>query len=59
LFGKAEAKELLRRHRRRWGDNIRMDLRDVGWEDVDWFHVVQDREQWWTVVKTVMKLRVP
>jgi len=36
-----------------------MDLREIGWEAVDWIHVVQDREQWWALLNTVMSLRVP
>jgi len=34
------------RPRRRWEDNIRMDLREIGWEDVNWMHLAQDRDQW-------------
>jgi hypothetical protein len=37
-------------------DNIRMDLREVGCEDVDWLHLDQDRDQWWALVNTVMNL---
>jgi hypothetical protein len=48
----------LERLRRRWGDNIRMDLRKIEWEGVDWMHLAQDREQWRTLVNTVMNLRV-
>jgi hypothetical protein len=36
-----------------------MDLGEVWWEGVDWMHLAQDRDQWWGVVNTVMKLRVP
>jgi hypothetical protein len=36
-----------------------MDLRQVGWEDVDWMHLAEDRDQWWVLVNTVMNLRVP
>jgi hypothetical protein len=36
-----------------------MDIRDIGWEGVDWMHLIQDRDQWWAVVITVMNLRVP
>jgi hypothetical protein len=59
LVGKPVGKEPLGRPRRRWEDNIKMDLREVGWEDVDWMHVAQDRDQWWALVNTVMNLRVP
>jgi hypothetical protein len=44
---------------RRWEDNIRMDLREIGWEVVDWMHLAEDRGQRRTVVNTVMKLPVP
>jgi hypothetical protein len=44
---------------RRWEDNIRMDLREIGWEGMNWMHLAQDREQWRAVVNTVMNLRVP
>jgi len=40
------AKRPLGRPRRRWEDNIRVDLREIGWEGVDWMHLVQDREQY-------------
>jgi len=45
LVGKPEVKRPLGRPRRRREDNIRMDLREVGWEDVDWMHLAQDRDQ--------------
>jgi hypothetical protein len=45
--------------RRRRKDNIRMDLREIGWEGVDWMHVAQDMDQWRALVNTVMNLRVP
>jgi hypothetical protein len=45
--------------KRRWEDNIRLDLRKIWWEDVDWIHVAQDRDWWRAVVNTVMNLRVP
>jgi len=40
-------------------DNIRMDLGELGWEDMDWIHLAQDRDKWQDLVNTVMKLRVP
>jgi len=59
LAGKPQGKRLSGRHRRRWEDNIRMDLMEVGWECVDWIHVGKDRNHWWSLVNTVMNLRVP
>jgi hypothetical protein len=41
------------------GGNIRVDLREIGWKDVDWIHLAQDRDQWQALVNMVMKLRVP
>jgi len=49
----------LGRPRRRWVDNIRMDLQDVGWENMDWIGLAQDRDRWRTLVIAVMDLRVP
>jgi superfamily II RNA helicase len=45
--------------RRRWGNNIKMDLRETGWVCMDWIHLVQDRDDWRVFVNTVMNLRVP
>jgi len=45
--------------RRKLEDNIRMDVRVVGWEDVDWIHLAKDRDRWRPLVNTVMKLSVP
>jgi hypothetical protein len=47
------------RPRHRWEDNIRMDLRAIGWEGVDWIHMAQDRDQWQAVVNTVMNVLIP
>jgi hypothetical protein len=58
FVGKSEGKRPLGRPRRRWYDNIRTDLREIGWEGVDWIHLVQDRDQWQAVVNMVMNLRV-
>ena len=59
LLGKPEGKRPLGRPRRRWVDNIRMDLQEVGCGYMDWFGLVQDRDRWRTLVSAVMKLRVP
>jgi hypothetical protein len=48
----------LGRPRHRWED-IKMDLREIGWEDVDWIHLDQDIDQWWALVNMVMNLSVP
>jgi hypothetical protein len=56
LVEKPEGKRTLGRPRRRWKDTIRMDLREVGWEGVDWIHLIQDRDQWRANVNTVMNL---
>jgi hypothetical protein len=45
--------------RRRWEDNIKMDLREIGFGDVDWIHWAQDRDRWLALVITVMNLRIP
>jgi hypothetical protein len=58
LVGKPEGKGPFRRNRRRLEDNIRMDLREIGWE-VDWIHLARDRDQWRVVVNTAIKLGVP
>jgi hypothetical protein len=59
LVEKHEGKIPLERPRRRWEVNFRIDLREIGWEVVDWIHLAQNRDQWRTVVNTVMNLRVP
>jgi hypothetical protein len=58
LVGKPEGKRPLGRPRRRWEDNIRIDLREIGWGGVDWIDLAQDRDQWRGLVNTVMNLRV-
>jgi hypothetical protein len=57
--GKPEDKRPLGRPRRRWEDNIRTGLRELGWEDVDWMYRAQDRDQWLALLNTVMNLGVP
>jgi len=59
LVGKPEGKRPLRRPRRRWVDNIRMNLQEVGCGYMDWIGLAQDRDRWRTVVSAVMILRVP
>jgi len=46
LVGKPEGKRPLRRPKHRWEDNIRLDLREIGWEGVGWMHLAQDSDQW-------------
>jgi hypothetical protein len=59
LVGRPEGRRPLGRPKHRWEDNIKMDLREIGFGDVDWIHLVQDRDRWWAVVNMVMNLRVP
>jgi hypothetical protein len=59
LVGKPEGKRPQGRPRRRWVDNIKIDLRGIGWDGMDWIHLAQDRDQWRALVNTVMNLRVP
>jgi hypothetical protein len=59
LLGKPEGKIPLGRPRGRWVDNIRMDLREVGWGDVDWIGLAKDRNRWRALVNSVLNLRVP
>jgi len=56
--GKPEGKKPLGRPRRRWEDNIKMDLQEVGSEGMDWIDLAQDRGRWQEFVNAVMKLRV-
>jgi hypothetical protein len=59
LVGKPEGKIPLGRPRRWWVDNIRTDLGEVGWGDVDWIGLAQDRNRWRALVNSVLNLRVP
>jgi hypothetical protein len=59
LVARPEGRRSLGRPRRRWEDDIKMDLREIGFGDVDWIHLAQDRHRWRAFVNTVMKLRVP
>ena len=59
MLGKLEGRRPLGRPRRRWVDNIRMDLQEVGCGYMDWIGLVKDRERWQTLVRAVMNIRVP
>ena len=59
LVGKPEGKRPLGRPKRRWVDNIRMEIQEVGCGYMDWIRPTQDRDKWRTLVSAVMKFRVP
>ena len=59
LVGKPEGSRPLERPRRRWEDNIKMDLQEVGCGSIDWIDLAQDRDRWRALVNGVMNLRVP
>jgi hypothetical protein len=59
LVGKSERKRPPRRSRRRWEDNIKMNLREIGIDVANWIQLAQDRVQWRAFVNTAMNLRVP
>jgi hypothetical protein len=59
LMENPEGKRPLGRPRRRWVDNIKIDLRGIGWDGGDWIDLAQDRDQWRALVKAIMNLRVP
>ena len=59
LVGRPEGKRPLGRPRRRWEDNIKMDLEEVGRGCVDWMELAQDRDNWRELVSTVMNFRIP
>jgi hypothetical protein len=59
LVGEPEGKRPLGKQRRRWVDNIKMDLGELGWAGVDWIGTAQDRKRWRALVNAVMNLRVP
>jgi hypothetical protein len=59
LVGKPEGKRPLGRPRRRWVDNIRLDIGEVGWGDVDWNDLAKDRNRWRALVNSVLNLWVP
>jgi hypothetical protein len=56
---KPEGKRPLGRPRRRWVGNIRMDLVEVGWDDVDWIGLAQDRDRWRAFVNSILNIWVP
>jgi hypothetical protein len=59
LVGKPEGRRPVGRPRRRWLNNIRMDLVEVGWGDVDWIGLAQDRDRWRALANSVLNLQVP
>jgi hypothetical protein len=59
LVGMSEENRPLVRPRRRWVDNIKMNLREIRWDGIDWIDLGQDRDQWRTLVNTLLNLRVP
>ena len=58
-MGKCEGNRTLGRPRRRWEDNIKMDLKEVGCEGMDWIDLAQDRDRWRVLANAVMNLGVP
>jgi hypothetical protein len=59
LVGRPEGRRPLGNPRRRWDDNIKMDLQEVEWGDMDWIDMAQDMDRWRAVVSAVMNRRVP
>jgi hypothetical protein len=59
LVENPEGKRPLERPRRRWVDNIKMDLREIGWDGGHWIDLAQNRDQWRALVRAIMNLRVP
>jgi hypothetical protein len=59
FMGNPEGKRPLGRPRRSWVDNIKIDLREIGWGGTDWIDLAQDRDHWRALVNAVMNLRVP
>jgi hypothetical protein len=59
LVGRPESKRPLGRSRRRWEDNIKLDVREIGIIEANWIQLAQDMVQWWVFVSTVMNLQVP
>jgi hypothetical protein len=59
LVGYSEGKRPLGRPRHRWVDNIKMDLREIGWDGMNWTDMAQDRDQWRVLVNAAKNLQVP
>jgi hypothetical protein len=59
LVGRPESKRPLERPRRKWEDNNKIDVKEIGVDGANWIRLAQDRVQWWAFVNTVMNLRVP
>jgi hypothetical protein len=59
LVGKQEGKRPLGKPIRRWMNNIKIDIREIGWGGIDWIDLAQDMDQWRALVNTVMNLLVP
>jgi hypothetical protein len=59
MVGKPEGKRPLGRPKCRWVDNIKLDLREIGWDGMDWIDLAQDRDQWRALLNTVMNVCVP
>jgi hypothetical protein len=59
LVGRPEGKSPLERHRRRWKDNIKMDVKEIEIDGANWIRLARDRVQWWAFVSTVVNLHVP
>jgi hypothetical protein len=59
LVGRLEGKRPLGKPRRRWEDNIKLDLRKIGIDGANWIQLAQDRVQWWAFLNTVVNLWVP
>jgi hypothetical protein len=58
LVGKPEGKRTLGTPRCRWEDNVKMDLKEIGWDGIDWVDLAQDRDQWRALVNATMNLQV-
>jgi hypothetical protein len=59
LVGKSKRKRQLGRPRRRWEDNISKNLREIGWEGVNWVRLARDRDKWRVLVNTIINIRFP